>query len=89
MQWSFSRRTDLENFMWENGISQEEFEEEMNKHLTSYVCPPGNHPQELLDRVLEIQINFMFHELRNTWERFLCRALLQFGSAAGSRHDRK
>jgi hypothetical protein len=70
MQWSFGRRTDLENYMWRNGISQEEFETEMNKHLNSYVCPPGNHPQEFLDRVLAVQIDFMFHELRNTWERF-------------------
>jgi hypothetical protein len=70
MQWSFSRRTALESFMWENGISEEEFMEEMEKHLTSYVCPPGNHPQELMDRVLAVQIDFMFFELRNTWERF-------------------
>ena len=70
MQWSFGRRTTLENFMWDSGICEEMFIDEMNKHLTSYVCPPGNHPQELTDRVLAIQINFMFHELRNTWERF-------------------
>ena len=45
------------------------FAAEMNKHLHTYVCPPGTHPQALLDRVLELQIAFMFHELRNTSER--------------------
>jgi hypothetical protein len=78
MQWTNSspcgtlgRRTDLENFMWRNGISQEEFEAEMNKHLTFVCNSPGCiHPPELLERVLQVQINFMFHELSNTWERF-------------------
>ena len=78
MQWTDptiagGRRTELENFMWRNGIDQNEFYTEMNKHLFSY-CNPSNpahrHPQPLFDRVLQVQINFMFHELRNTWERF-------------------
>jgi len=69
MQWSFGRRTALETYMWNNGISQEQFQIEMNKHLTSICTGPGNHPQAFLDRILEMQINFMFHELRNTSER--------------------
>jgi len=70
MQWSYGRRTSLENFMWSNGISQDLFYEEMNKHITSYCRGPQNHPPAFLDRVLEVQIRFMFHELANTWERF-------------------
>jgi len=78
MQWTntsecgtWGRRSDLESFMWRSGVSQAEFEAEMNKHLTWYCSNPGHiHPQALLDRVLQVQINFMFHELNNTWERF-------------------
>ena len=78
MQWTntspcgtLGRRIELENFMWRSGISQAEFEEEMNKHLT-FVCsnPEHVHPPALLEQVLQVQINFMFHELLNTWERF-------------------
>jgi len=70
MQWSFGRRTNLENFMWARGIDPDEFTAEVSKHLTS-VCnnPIAHHPSQILDRVLEAQINFMFHELRNTSER--------------------
>ena len=60
---------DLENYMFSRGVTREEFTEEMNKHLRSYVCPPGNHPHALTNRVLELQVSFMIHELRNTWER--------------------
>jgi hypothetical protein len=78
MQWTNSspcgtlgRRTDLEAFMWRSGISQEEFEAERDKHLTWYCSSPGCiHPPDLLERVLQVQINFMFHELSNTWECF-------------------
>jgi hypothetical protein len=78
MQWTntspcgtLGRRIDLESFMWRNGISQAEFEAEMNKHLTWYCNSPEHvHPAELLERVTQVQINFMFHELSNTWERF-------------------
>jgi hypothetical protein len=75
MQWtdptaSGGRRTELEKYMWQSGISQEEFYTEMNKHLTWYCGNPQHlHPPELLDRVLEVQINFMFHEFRTTSER--------------------
>jgi len=70
MQWSFGRRTALENFMWSNGICHVSFHHEMNKHITG-VCsnPRGEHPTALLDRVLEVQISFMFHELQHTSER--------------------
>jgi len=76
MQWtnpsvsSGGRRTVMEDFMWQNGISQDDFLNEMNKHLTWYCTDPVNlHPQDLLDRVIEEQINFMFHEFGNTWEK--------------------
>jgi len=77
MQWTDplpgpgGRRTNLENYMWSNGISQAEFITEMNKHLTSY-CSASNvahqHPAAFLERVTQVQINFMFHEFRNTSE---------------------
>jgi len=69
MQWSHGRRTNLENFMWRNGVSQEEFTREMNRHLNSTCTGTCMHPPELLNRVLELQIQFMFYELRNTGER--------------------
>ena len=70
MQWSFGRRVLLEEYMWRNEISQEDFTAEMSKHLTG-VCsnPVSLHPNELLDKVLAVQINYMFHEFRNTSER--------------------
>jgi len=70
MQWSYGRRTALENYMWSNGISATKFRTEMNKHLTT-ICNPASHkhPQDFLNKVLQVQINFMFHELRNTSER--------------------
>jgi hypothetical protein len=64
MQWTGARRTALENFMWSNGISQAQFITEMNKHLDGECT--YDHPQPFFDRVLEVQINFMFHELRTT-----------------------
>jgi hypothetical protein len=74
LQWTGGRRTALENFMWNNGISRVQFVAEMNKHLDGpcdcipnpYYTPSNPHPQTLLDRVLEVQINFMFHELRTS-----------------------
>ncbi|MCL2425553.1 MAG: phage tail tip lysozyme [Oscillospiraceae bacterium] len=69
MQWSFGRRISLENFMWRNGISQSDFTREMNRHLTGVCASTCIHPPEFLARVLEIQINFMFYELRTTSER--------------------
>jgi len=76
MQWtnasgsSSGRRTEMENFMWNSGIPQDAFINEMNKHLTRYCNHPSSlHPPDLLDRVLDIQVQFMFYELRNTWER--------------------
>ena len=70
MQWSYGRRTSLENFMWTNGVSPEQFTVEMNKHLTGICTNPSlHHPPALLDRVLQIQINYMFYELSNTSER--------------------
>lgn len=77
MQWTDptatgGRRTELENYMWRSGVTPEEFFTEMNRHLDR-TCNPSNpnhhHPPELFDRVTRIQINFMFHELSNTWER--------------------
>jgi len=78
MQWTDplpgpgGRRTNLEAYMWANGISQTQFEAERNKHLTSY-CSLSNsahqHPAEFLQRVTQVQINFMFHEFINTSER--------------------
>jgi len=70
LQWSHGRRTNLENFMWRNGVSQEEFRREMNRHLNHTCTGVCKHPPDLLDRVLELQVQFMFYELRNnTWER--------------------
>jgi len=69
MQWSHGRRTNLENFMWRNGVSQEAFTQEMNRHLNSTCTGTCMHPPELLNRVLELQVQFMFYELRNTGER--------------------
>ena len=76
MQWtdpsgsSGGRRTNMENFLWQSGISQDDFLEEMNKHLKRYCDhPTGLHPPILLNMVIEAQVNFMFHELANTWER--------------------
>jgi hypothetical protein len=70
MQWSFGRRTNLENYMWSQGIDRDQFYFEMNKHLHTYSCnPTRNHPQQFLNRVLQIQIDFMAHELRHTSER--------------------
>jgi len=70
MQWSFGRRIAIETYMWNNGISREQFMEEMNKHLTWYCSNPQTvHPHDFLDSVLEVQINFMFHEFRTTSER--------------------
>lgn len=74
MQWtnpgggSTGRRTSLENFMWASGINREQFTIEMNKHLNHVCSSPCPHPPEFLNRVLEVQIDFMFHELKNTWE---------------------
>ena len=77
MQWSRGRRTALENFMWSNGVSSEQFRAEMNRHThvdpstgRQLVCSnPGAHPQAFLDRVLELQVRFMFYELSYTTER--------------------
>ncbi|MDR2591028.1 MAG: DUF4214 domain-containing protein [Oscillospiraceae bacterium] len=70
MQWSWGRRTSVENYMWANGISQEAFEAEMNKHLNGICTNPRHvHPIDFLDHVIQVQIDFMFHELRNTSER--------------------
>jgi len=70
MQWTGGRRTSLESFMWSNGINQTHFITEMNKHLTE-VCrnPHGNHPAAILNRAVDVQVSFFFHELRNTSER--------------------
>ena len=70
MQWSFGRRTALETYMWNSGINQVDFNLEMNKHSTSICSNPRNmHPPKLLNSVLAVQVNYMFHELRNTSER--------------------
>jgi len=74
MQWSFSRRTALENYMWSNGVPMEQFFFEMNRHVNSLgnpnVCSnPAMHDQTLLDRVLRLQVDFMAHEFKNTSER--------------------
>jgi hypothetical protein len=71
MQWSFDRRIALENYMFSHGVSRTAFFNEVDKHNNTYVCRPGNHPQALLDRVLELQIAFMFHELRNSESRYM------------------
>jgi hypothetical protein len=76
MQWTnpsggnTGRRTDLENFMWTNGINGTEFTIEMERHLTRYCNDVSIHPSTFLDMVLDVQIRFMFHEMTNTWERF-------------------
>ena len=69
MQWSHGRRTNLENFMWRNGVCQEEFTRERNRHLNSTCTSTCIHPTGLHNRVLELQVQFMFYELRNTGER--------------------
>ena len=70
MQWTAARRAALEAFMWSNGISQSEFNAERDKHLKSYCNNAAAHPAEFLDRVLAIQVRFMFYEMSATWERF-------------------
>jgi len=69
MQWSHGRRTNLENFMWRNGVSREAFTREMNRHLNGACTGTCMHSPELLNRVLELQVQFIFYELRNTGER--------------------
>ena len=81
MQWTDpttagGRRTQLEAYMWSNGISRDAFYIELNKHsVNPFYCNPNNplhqHPQEFLDRVIEVQINFMFHEFRNGERNYL------------------
>jgi len=85
MQWSYGRRTALESFMWSNGVSPEQFQTEMNKHLTG-ICtdPVRNHPSALLDKVLQLQINYMFHELTNTSERLYMSYINHPTSRTGS-----
>jgi hypothetical protein len=73
LQWKGERRTALENYMWANGISQTQFTTEMNMHLNN-VCGwwyGYNHSEAFFDRVLEVQINFMFHELRTTEQQYM------------------
>jgi len=84
MQWSYGRRTSLENYMWDKGVLPEQFRAEMNKHITG-ICnnPRLHHPSALLDRVLEIQVNFMFHELTNTSERLYMSYINHPTSRAG------
>jgi len=67
MQWSFGRRTNMETYLWSNGVGLTEFITEVNKH-TTHVCnnPQAVHPPALLDRVLQLQVNFMFQEFRTT-----------------------
>jgi len=69
MQWSHGRRTHLESFMWRNGVSQADFTREMNRHLNSICSGTCMHPPELLNRVLQLQVQFMFYELTYTFER--------------------
>ena len=69
MQWSHGRRTHLESFMWRNGVLQADFTREMNRHINSICSGTCMHPPELLNRVLQLQVQFMFYELTNTFER--------------------
>jgi len=75
----------MEEYMWQNGVQQDAFLEEMNKHLTRYCSHPTSlHPQDLLERVIEAQIQFMFHELRNTWERQYVDYMSHVAGATGT-----
>jgi len=80
MQWTDplpgpgGRRTNLEAYMWNNGISQEQFVEEMNKHLTAYCSssnPAHQHDAEFAKKVTQVQINFMFHEFRTSESAYI------------------
>jgi len=89
MQWSYGRRPSMENYMWNNGISQAQFHNEMMKH-PGHICnnPRGIHPTDLLDRVLAVQIQFMFYELTSTSERLYMNYInypANRSGAAGSR----
>ena len=69
LQWTGARQVALENYMWANGISRVRFYEEMevHKHEVGGYCsnPITKHPDAaFLNKVLQVQVNFMFHEIR-------------------------
>jgi len=74
MQWSGGRRTNMQNYLWNNNVDQRQFDTEMHKHLDG-LCNPNNashrHPQELLERVTTLQVRFMFEELRNSERHYI------------------
>jgi len=70
MQWSYGRRESLEAFMWSNGIDKNQFIAEMNRHLDKGCADTSIHPTEFFNKVLDVQIKFMLHELTTTWEKF-------------------
>ena len=65
MQWTGTRRTAMENHMWNNGISEVDFIRERNKHLDTTDCT-YDHGTIFTDRVMEAQISFMFSELNSS-----------------------
>ncbi|MCL2080415.1 MAG: phage tail tip lysozyme [Oscillospiraceae bacterium] len=69
VQWQGGRRTNMETFMYENGISKEDFQSEMNKHLTKICSDTSIHDDTLYAKALELQVRYMVHELSNTAER--------------------
>ena len=73
LQWTGARQIAMENYMWANGISRVEFYEQMEEHIhkPGGICdnPITVHKDAaFLNRVLRAQVNFMFHEIRNTDE---------------------
>ena len=69
LQWQGDRRNALVNYMWSNGISQVQFVSEMNRH-TDGNCYCWQIP-DFRDRVLEVQVNFLLHELRTSENHYL------------------
>ena len=71
LQWSGTRRTALESFMYSNGVLQRDFIAERNKCPDGSPCPRYFHDWQFSDRVLELQINFILHDIRNTERQYM------------------
>lgn len=66
VQWTGGRRTNVENFMYLNGVDQSKFEAEI--HTTSKKCA---HDAAFMRTVTMVQVNYIVWELQNTWKDYL------------------
>jgi len=76
LQWTGARQVAMENYMWANGISRVAFYEEMEKHgQAGGFCtdPDTKHDAAFLNKVLQVQVNYMFHEIRSVDEGLYMR----------------